>query len=372
MRALPLAARAALLAAVSLPAALPLGLEAQNLYPEGSVVSGVTVRQYNYGDGFAIDYARQLAIPIALAAPVGQRLAVDIGTFYAVTTVRQGGDNSTFSNFTDTQVRAAYTFGADAVVASVMVNLPTGPETTTLQRFGVAASAASNFLLFPVNTYGTGFSVTPGLAAAVTAGDWNLGLAASVRWSSEYEPFSGGTSVKYQPGLETRIRAGVDRLVGRGRLALGATFSTFANDELSGSGLSGGTFDPGNRLLVDGEFTFPAGSGTMSAYSWNYYRSAASGGASESENVFTAGLSGRWALGATTSFEPLIEGRFWSPETGSGTLIGGGAAIRMQLSPKVSFAPSARLDLGSVETATSGGSKSVFGWELSALLRYGI
>lgn len=367
MRPSSLAATAALVLA-----ALPASLPAQNLYPEATAVGGVTVRQYNYGDGFLIDYARQIAVPIALAAPIGDRFAVDLGTYYAVTTVRQGGSNSTFSNITDTQVRAAYTIGADALVASVMVNLPTGPETTTLQRFGVAASAASNFLLFPVNTYGSGFSITPGLAGAVTAGNWNLGLAASVRWSSEYEPFSGGTTVKYQPGIETRIRAGVDRLVGKGRLAFGGTFSTFANDELSGSGLGGGTFDPGNRFLLDGDFTFPAGSGTLTTYVWHYYRAASSGGASEKENVFTAGLSGRFGLGSRTSLEPLLEGRFWSPESGSGTLIGGGTALRMQVSPKVTFVPSARLDLGSVKTATSNGSKPVFGWEFSAMVRYGL
>ncbi len=367
MRTSTLAATAALVLA-AMPAALP----AQNLYPEGSVIGGVTVRQYNYGSGFPIDYARQIAIPVALAAPVGKRLAIDIGTYYAVTTVRQGGKNTSFSNITDTQLRAAYTLGVDALVASVMVNLPTGPETTTLQRFGVAASAASNFLLFPVNTYGTGFSVTPGLAGAVTTGDWNLGLAASVRWSSEYEPFSGGTTVKYQPGLETRIRAGVDRLVGKGRFALGATFSTFASDQLSGSGLGGGTFDPGNRLLVDGEYTFPASGGTLTTYAWNYYRAASSGGSTARENVLAAGLSGRWSLGPKTSLEPVLEARFWSPEKGSGTLVGGGTALRMQVSPKLTFSPSARLDLGSVKTATSGGSKSVFGWEFSAIMRYGI
>ncbi len=363
MRALMFAASAALLLTPQ------SGLSAQGLFPEATAIGGVTLRQYDYEDGFGVDYVRQLAFPIAVALPLGKRISVDIGTWYATTFVGQGGSHESFQDITDTQVRGTYVFGNDAVVASLMVNLPTGPETTTLQNFGVAASSASNFLLFPVNTYGSGFSVTPGLAGAITKGNWNLGLAASVRWSAEYQPFSGSanSNVNYQPGIETRLRAGVDRLVGQGRMALGVTFSTFANDELTGAV----TFDPGNRLLVDGEFATPAGSGTVAFYAWNYYR-AASGGTAGKEDVFTAGVSGSWALGAKARVEPLVEARFWSPEDGSGRLFGAGTSLRYQLTPRFTFVPTARLDVGSVETPTSNGTKSVLGWELGALLKVGL
>lgn len=369
MRPLILAAAAALLAAP--PASR---LEAQGLFPEATVIGGVTLRQYDYEDGFGVDYVRQLAFPIGVVLPMGQRFSVDIGAYYATTFVGIGGSHESFQDLTDTQVRGTYVFGNDALVASLMLNLPTGPETTSLQSFGVAASSASNFLLFPVNTYGTGFSLTPGLAGAITAGDWNLGLAASVRWSAEYQPFSGSanSNVKYQPGVETRIRAGVDRLVGQGRLALGATYSTFANDELTGSGTGSGTFDPGNRVLVDGEFSTRAGSGTVAIYAWNYHRSGSGSGPSGKENVFTAGLSGSWGLGASARLEPLVEGRFWSPENGSGRLVGIGSSLRYQVSPRLALVPSARVDFGSVETPTSNGTKSVLGWELGTLLKVGL
>jgi len=368
MRALILAASAALLLTP------PARLEAQGLFSEATAIGGVTFRQYDYEDGFGVDYVRQLAFPIGVILPLGQRFSVDIGTYYATTFVGQGGSHESFQDLTDTQVRGTYVFGNDALVASLMLNLPTGPETTSLRSFGVAASSASNFLLFPVNTYGSGFSLTPGLAGAVTAGSWNLGLAASVRWSAEYEPFSGSANsgVKYQPGVETRIRAGVDRLVGQGRLALGATFSTFANDELSGSGSGSGTFDPGNRLLVDGEFSTRAGAGTVSIYAWNYHRRGSGSATGGKENVFTAGLAGSWGLGTNARLEPLVEGRFWSPEDGSGRLIGVGSALRYQLSPRFVLVPSARVDFGSVETPTSNGTKSVLGWEVGTLLRVGL
>jgi hypothetical protein len=364
------AARAALLLS-----ALPAALAAQqNLYPRASAVSGVEVRQYGFDSKFPLDHIRQIAVPIAVAVPLGRRFSFDIGTWYASTTVASDAGDETFSSLTDTQVRLAYVFGADAVVASVMVNLPTGKETTTQQKFGVASSAASNFLLFPVNTYGAGTSVTPGLAAATTLGQWNIGLAASVRWSSEYQPYSdpGSTGFKYQPGVETRIRLGIDRLVGRSRLTLGGTFSTFATDQLSGTNQGSATYDPGNRFLVDASLLAPAGSGTVSIYAWNYHRATSSssdGTVGVRENVLTAGLAGSFPLGARASLEPAVEGRFWSPKSGSGSLFGGGAGLRIQLSSALAFVPSARVDVGSLRLAGAS-SSSIFGWDGSAMLRY--
>jgi hypothetical protein len=369
------AARAALLLA-TVPATLH---GQQSLYPQASAMTGVEVRQYGFGSKFPLDHVRQVAVPIAVAVPLGQRFSFDIGAWWASTNTKSSTGDDTFSSFTDTQLRLAYVLGSEAVVASVMVNLPTGKETTTQQQFGVAANASSNFLLFPVNTYGSGTSVTPGLAAATTVGDWNLGLAASVRWSAKYQPFSdsGNSALRYKPGVETRIRAGIDHLVGRGRFALGGTFSTFASDELSGTGLTSGTFDPGNRFLVDASLVSPVGNGSVSVYAWNYHRTTSNSADTTSgssaggkENIFTAGLSGSFPLGTSASFEPLVEGRFWSPEVGSGSLFGFGAGLRYQLSPAIALVPSARIDVGTIKTAVSNGSSSVFGWDVSALLRY--
>jgi hypothetical protein len=371
---MPLTLRAAR-AAVLLAGLLPAALAAQNnLYPNGSAVTGVEVRQYGFDSDFGIDHIRQIAVPIAVAVPLGRRFSFDIGTWYASTTMATSAGDDTFSSLTDTQVRLAYVFGADAVVASVVVNLPTGKETTTQQQFGVSAGSASNFLLFPVNTYGSGTSVTPGLAAATTLGQWNVGLAASVRWSAEYEPFNDGTDpdLKYQPGVEARVRLGVDRLIGRSRFSLGGTFSTFANDELNGTAASS-TYDPGNRFLVDASLVTPAGSGTLNIYAWNYYRktsSSSDGVIGTKEDILTGGVAGAFPLSPKLSLEPMIEGRLWMPETGKGSLFGAGTALRIQLSPAIAFIPGGRVDVGSVRITDSGSSSSVFGWDVSGMLRY--
>lgn len=357
----------------ALLALLPAALEAQqSLFPQASIVGGVEARQYSFGSNFALDKVRQIAFPVGVLVPVGKRFSFDIGTTYAVTTVAlPGAGNQSFSDFTDTQLRGSYVFGNDAFVASLMMNLPTGKKTTTLSGFGVAASASSNFLLFPVNTYGTGFSITPGLAAAATAGDWNLGIAGSLRVSSNYAPFTGNDSLKYEPGIETRLRAGLDRLIGSSRLQAGVTFSTFGNDQLAQGGTGGftSTFDPGNRFLIDVGIMTPAGGGTVGMYVWNYHR--ISSGSSGKENVFTAGVNGSFPLSSTMSLDPIAEARLWSPQSGTGSLFGAGTSLRIEVGQRVWLVPGGRLDFGRIRTG-SGPSTSVTSWSLSALIRYGL
>ena len=351
----------------------------QNLVSQAIAVGGVEARQYSFGSGFGVNFLRQVAFPVGVSVPVGQRFSFDIGSNYAVTTVgvpASSGGNQTFSGFTDTQLRGSYTFGNDALVASVMVNLPTGQETTSLSNFSITSSASSNFLLFPVNTYGAGFSVTPGVAAAATAGDWNLGLAASVRVSATYSPFSDNAAIRYQPGVETRIRGAVDRLIGSSRFQLGLTFSTFSNDQLSGGALTSGAYDPGSRFLVDVGLLSPAGSGTVGFYLWDYYRSTSAsadttaGSAGVRENILTAGVNGSFPLSRTVSLEPIAEARIWSPKFGAGSLFGAGTGVRFNIDPHFAFIPAGRFDIGRIRPPSAPTSSSVTGWALSGLLRY--
>ena len=101
-------------------------------------------------------------------------------------------------------------------------------------------------------------------------------FAGSLRLNAEYQPFSdaASTSVRYQPGLEGRLRVGADRLIGSSRLALGFTFSTFDNDQFTGLATGTGHYSPGNRLIGEASFTSPAGSGSLTTYAWDYYRTA--------------------------------------------------------------------------------------------------
>ena len=365
--------RAGLLFALFLGPVATTG-QAQSLFGPASIGGGVEGRRYEFEEGYVVHAIRQFAYPVAVLIPFGKRFSVDIGTAYATTTVADAiGREESFSGFTDTQLRGSYVFGNDRVVTSLMVNIPTGQETQSLKEFDVTSNVASNFLLFPVNSYGNGFSATGGVAVAIPAGSWNVGVAGSLRLNSEYQPFSdpGSTSVRYQPGLEGRIRAGADRLIGSSRLALGLTFSTFDNDQFTGLAAGSGRYSPGNRLIGEVNLTSPAGSGSITAYAWDFYRTAGDNSTvttSNKENVLTFGVSGGWPLGRTVQLQPLAEARFWSPDEGSGQLYGAGAALRFTLSPRLVFAPGGRFDFGSIEQL--GTSYSLTGWGFSGLLRY--
>jgi hypothetical protein len=361
-------------------AALPALAAAQQPADGGqsSGITGIQIRRYSFESGSPNAWVRQIAIPIAVMVPLGKRFAIDLGTHYASTTVRSsGGAEESLDGFTDTQIRGSYVFGNDAVVATLLVNLPTGQEKTSFTKFNtVAGQIASNFLLFPVNSYGSGTSATGGLAAATQLGSWNVGAAGSVRVNASYQPFSDAAqaSLRYKPGVEGRIRLGADRLVGSSRLEAGVTLSTFSNDQFTGSGSSAGSYNPGTRYIGELGLTSPLKSGSVSLYLWDFYRSNAKDTstttASNRENIFTVGASGNFPFSPAVGFRPLLESRFWSGAGRSGQLYGGGAALPIGLSPRFQFTPGARYDFGQLKSPAVSGPKSIKGWELSGLLRY--
>ncbi|MEO8201582.1 MAG: hypothetical protein ABI679_13725 [Gemmatimonadota bacterium] len=342
-------------------------LAQDNLVTTRSIITGVQARGYSIDNG---PKTRQVAFPIALVMPVNQRLSIDVGAYYASTRSEPFGDAATtVSGLTDTQVRGSYVFGRDAVVATLMLNLPTG-KTQSLAQSSTTGAAAANFLSFPVNVYRTGFSATGGLAAATELGSWNVGIAGSLRMSGEYQPFSDD-SARYSPGTEGRIKIGVDRTLGSSRLSAGFTFSTFGNDEFKNLGGGSGQYQPGNRYIGELAMAFLAGSGTVTGYVWDYYRNKAggSGSAANKENIISIGANGSWPIGSNMRLEPLAEARFWSPEEGSGKMFGIGTSLQIPVGGKFTLSPAGRFDFGSTDF-TDGVKHNLTGWGFSALLRY--
>lgn len=340
----------------------------ENMVSTKSVITGVQARSYTIEDGTR---TRQFAFPIAFAMPVSERLSLDVGAYYAST---ESEDNS-LSGFTDTQVRASYVFGRDALVATLMVNLPTG-TTQEFNQTATSGAAAANFLSFPVNAYRTGTSVTGGLAAATELGSWNVGLAGSVRMSGEYEPFSD-IGTRYSPGTEARLKLGLERLLGSSRLTFGLTFSTFGHDNFEDLGGTGGSgqYQPGSRFISEVALAFLAGSGSITGYMWDYYRKSADG-SSNKENILAIGASGSWPIGSNLRLEPLVEGRFWSPQEGNGKLFGAGTALHIPMGDRFTISPSGRFDFGSTQfpdpPISDGADHNITGWGFSVLLRYEI
>ena len=344
----------------------------QLLLPIPSATVGADVQSYTFGAG-SVRSIRQVAFPLGVFVPLGRRFSIDIGTSYAWTRVElSDGSTPELGSFTDTQIRAAYLVGRDVAVLSLLVNIPTGAEQTTLGEFSAASAVSTNFLPFPVHTYGTGAAVTGGVAVARPIGAWNLGLAGSVRVNGPYQPFSDAPGVEYRQGIEGRLRLGVDRLIGSSRLAIGATVGTFGDDEFTDAGGTLGQYQAGNRLLGEIVLTSPLGSGAVTAFLWDFYRSAGkdqiSGTVANSENILAVGAQGAWRLSRRVSFMPSIEGRLWSPDQAQGWLAFAGVALPVQLSRVLSLVPEARVDVGSIER-TGGPRSSITGFGASLFLR---
>lgn len=256
----------------------------------------------------------EFSIPVFVLVPVSPALSFDIGTAYAHANVRQTTSGqvtaSSVSGLTDTQIRANYTFGNDFVVVTGGINLPTGESTVSQRQLVAASLIGSDFLAFPITNMGTGFGGTAGAAVARPIGDWNAGFGASMRHAASYDPFdaNGGAALHYQPGNEYRVRGGIDRPVGTGRLALGLTYSTFGNDNLAGS-----IYNTGNRWLTEVGYNNSVGAGQLALTGWNLFRTAGTLADSSylpHEDVTSAALS--YGIGVTSMLlEPNVEGRTW-------------------------------------------------------------
>jgi hypothetical protein len=234
----------------------------------------------------------------------------------------------------------------------------------------------SNFLSFPVSGLGTGVGVTGGLAYATRMGSWNVGLAGSMRYLGPYEPFSDVVAT-YTPGLEGRIRAGVDRLVGaRTRFLIGVTASSYSVDEFAGTGagIPTTTYKGGPRLITDLGVVHVAGKTTFTLAAWDYYRFAGSRddttAAATRENVFNIELRAGVRASPRVQIAPMVGFRQYNPDDYlGGRLYSGGATIYVGVSDHVSAQVGGRFDSGWT-FAEGHGSANLTGYGASVLLRF--
>jgi hypothetical protein len=335
---------------------LPAGkLAAQTLAAESEAFTGVEARVLTFSRLPNVRRLRQVEVPFGFILSLG-RLRIDLGSaFVATQLVRVDSSRHSVEHLTDTQLRGVYVFGRDALVATLALNLPTGPRRASARDYAVLGAVSPSFLGFPVAAYANGFSATGGLAAAIPAGDWSFGLAGSLRVSSRFTPYEDANGpIVYKPGLEGKFRAGTDGLVGSARLSAGFTYSSFGDDQFGVGGTLRGAYSPGPRWLAEATLLAPLRGSTLSASLWNFRRSAGDttgASARNKENLAGAEVSLAIPLSAVLAFEPGISGRVSKPQAGRARMIGVGAALQIHLGDRFSLAPSARYDSGWVEDA---------------------
>lgn len=322
------------LAAFATPAA------AQSIFDSG-LRAGPQVMSYTM-NAPVNEKVTEFTVPLFAIVPITPSFGIDVGTAYASTHAEIPGQTSDISGLTDTQVRANYSFGSDFVILTAGVNIPTGQSRVGPAEQPAATRIGSDFLAFPITNMGTGFGATGGVAVARPMGDWNVGFGASFRKSAAYDPFqdNNGVAFHYQPGNEYRVRLGVDRPVGTGRMTLGVTYSAFGSDQANGS-----LYNTGDRLITQASVGSLVGGAELNVSAWDLYR--ASGtltnqtaiGADNIANLYVGlGFRPGGAL-----IEPSVEVRGWQQENnlpstmatfGLRTQISAGALV---LSPMGSF-----------------------------------
>jgi hypothetical protein len=245
--------------------------------------------------------------------PVARSITIDVASAWASSEVEGDGVSSRISGLTDTQLRASWTLGTDAIVLTAGVNLPTGRSTVDSAQIDAAGLIGNDFLAFPISNMGTGFGGTGGVAVARPIGEWNVGAGASLRYSGRYEPFEiGGTAVQYEPGNEYRLRLGADRPLLGGRMALGATLAMFGPDAAGGT-----TYATGNRYILQGAWAGMVRSFDVSVSAWNLTRGRGEtvGGVAPWENISNLAVAvSTEVLG--TRVEPGVEIRTWMRDAG--------------------------------------------------------
>lgn len=342
------------LTACAIALLIPVALEAQS----GRASTGFEFRTLSADSGLGAKTVRQMAVPFGVVVPLSSRLQVDAGAWYAqAERTDDAGITSTLSGLTDVQARAVYELVPDALIFTLATSLPTGHATLEGGELGVAGIIASDLIPFPVSNFGSGFSLTSGLAFAMPVGTWALGLAGSYRVNGEYQPIADNSSM-YKPGGEMRLRLGVDRLLGQGRMSAGFTYSTFSTDEFGGSG----AYRSGARYIPQLSFSVPMGNSTLALYAWDVYR-----GSGEflidtvqapKQNTLTVGAvlairTGRSVLRPSIEFRKGWEGS--ATATGmedAGTLFLAGLRYQIPLGQRMTLIPSFRFDTGSVPGTT--------------------
>lgn len=337
--------------------------------------SGVEYRSVSFGSGLGIQSLKEVAVPLGFALPLSSRLNLDAGAYYVSAQRQDSASSQTITGLTDVILRGAYQLKPDVAVFTFAVNLPTGHKTLSGDQVAVASAVSTDLVPFPVTNFGSGFSVTAGLAWATPVGPWALGIAGSFRYNGAYQPLSdrsgGLDTLQFRPGGEVRLRLGADRIVGQGRLSLGVTYSTFANDEFGSQSQS-----PGTRLIPQFSWSTPLGiNNSLVVYGWDVYRNVdenAPVNPGVKQNTVALGAMALLKSGTRNSLRPLFELRKgWQGPGGlhnAGTLVGLGLRYQMATGERMTLTPGLRVDLGNHATS-GGGSASITGLSASLTAR---
>jgi len=363
------------LALFFLPALIPALIPACPLAAQTTAGTGAAIEVYRFSDSRAIDVEQLTLITLPFAAHVAAtpRLTLALSGAWARGALqRDDGSEATISGLTDTELRAAYVFGSDAVTFSAIALLPTGRERLDAAEAEIAGAVAADVLPFRITNWGTGGGLGASLATAFPLGDFAGGLSAGYVVAREFEPVANDASFAYRPGNQLHLTAAVDRtLAGSSKASLRVSYLTFNTDRANDQNL----YQSGDRVQATASLSFAAGPRSTGIVWGGFLHRARGTFVSSSQinpgqNLFFAGTSGRIPLGRGI-VQPGVDLRLASggSDSGKGYTASAGASAEYPLGG-ASAGPALRLRYGSVEPRT--GSKSAFfGIDAGLMIRFG-
>jgi hypothetical protein len=348
---------------LALPAVL---VEAQ--LPQATVLTTPTYTDLTFGSGASKRSVSQMAIPVVVVLPFGERLSIDVSTAFANSVVTAGDSTtSEINGLTDTQIRANFRVGSDQLLFTVGLNLPTGQYAVPEAEQEAAGQIGNDFLFYPISSMGNGFAGTGGIAYARPAGSWNLGFGGSIRKSAEFAAFSVQSSdFRFTPADEYRARLSADRPVGDGQLSLGLTYSVFGEDVADTT-----TYSTGDRIIATAGWNFPVGGNDVFLSAWNLYRldGEVLGDAAPAENVFNLAAAVSIPIN-TMLLQPNVETRLWQVGGArAGNLVTAGLRLRVPVGAFGVF-PSVGYSVGNLYSTLDGSGTKVSGLRASVTFRY--
>ncbi|MDH3291840.1 MAG: hypothetical protein OEO20_13930 [Gemmatimonadota bacterium] len=305
-----------------------------------------SVEGYSFDQGVVFSKVEEYAFPVGIAVPLGRVGELTISTGYGYVRLWSRDQSQLahqeISGALDTQARLSWNVIPGRLVAFATTTVPTGVKTVEEQELAVLGVLSSDIIGFQAPSLGSGGSAGGGFGGAVPIGSsWSVGVGGTVRKPFNYVPIVGdGRTLK--PGLDIRVRAGVEgSLARRTYLRVAGIFAHQSNDAFGDS-----TSGIGNRVIGYLSLNQGIGNGSLTLYAFDVYRGSAqleqtSIGTAilPRGNLFAAGLHYEFRVTGRLQVGPRAEYRWSAQDAGgdaSGLEINGeafryGGDVRLQL-----------------------------------------
>ncbi len=307
---------------------------------------GFHFKMWDFDDGAGLSKYIQLAAPVTYSMALGPRLGIDVITSPFLANIEQtNGDNTEFHHASDTFVRGSVVLGDNLALLTVGVGVPTGETELNGEDFAMAGLAANRPLANPVSSFGTGSSLTLGLAVAQELGDWVVGAGVGYARRNEYEATFQNTTLDIKPGDELNLTVGVEREFdfagGNARFLADIVYSSYSEDELNGQPF----YEAGGKVAARGQLRLPLGifNPLVLSVTQRWRGDNASTNAALVENGSELDLRATFYLGSNSfKFKGLVQSQNFGDtvdDSGGANIFGVGGGFVLNLSRHFTFDP---------------------------------